>query len=210
MTAQTIGTREEWLAARRELLAAEKEHTRRADELARRRRELPWVPVEKPYAFDTEDGPKTLAGLFDGRSQLIVYHFMLGADWEEGCKSCSFWADNFNGIVEHLAHRDITMVATSLRAAHKRALADAKRGDKKGAPASCHATEDARDLAGAFDALTKRTGACVAKDSELDGQWSQLDSAVLAYGRCIDCQHPQSDRLIGCQRILELVTSAEK
>jgi len=106
--------------------------------------------------------------------------------------------------------RDITMVATSLRAAHKRALAAAKRGDRKGAPASCHATEDARDLSGAFDALTKRTGACVAKDSELDGQWSQLDSAVLAYGRCIDCQHPQADRLIGCQRILELVTSAEK
>jgi hypothetical protein len=106
--------------------------------------------------------------------------------------------------------RDLGMVATSLRAAHKQALAAAKRGDKKGAPASCHASDDARELSGAFDNLTKRTGACVAKDSELDGQWSQLDSAVLAYGRCIDCTHPQADRLIGCQRILELVTSAEK
>ena len=106
--------------------------------------------------------------------------------------------------------RDIAMVATSLRAAHKQALAAAKRGDKKGAPASCHATEGGRELSGVFDNLTKRTGACVAKDSELDGQWSQLDSAVLAYGRCIDCTHPQADRLIGCQRILELVTSAEK
>ena len=106
--------------------------------------------------------------------------------------------------------RDVGMVATSLRAAHKQALAAAKRGDKKGAPASCHTSDDARELSGAFDSLTKRTGACVAKDSELDSQWSQLDSAVLAYGRCIDCTHPQADRLIGCQRILELVTSAEK
>jgi hypothetical protein len=106
--------------------------------------------------------------------------------------------------------RDVGMVATSLRAAHKQALTAAKRGDKKGAPASCHTTDEARALSGAFDNLTKRTGACVAKDSELDSQWSQLDSAVLAYGRCIDCTHPQADRLIGCQRILELVTSAEK
>ena len=106
--------------------------------------------------------------------------------------------------------RDIGMVATSLRAAHKQALAAAKRGDKKGAPASCHTTDDARELSGVFDNLTKRPGACVAKDSELDSQWSQLDSAVLAYGRCIDCTHPQPDRLVGCQRILELVTSAEK
>ena len=99
MTAHNIGTREEWLAARRELLAAEKEHTRRADELARRRRELPWVPVEKAYAFDTEDGRKTLAGLFDGRSQLIVYHFMFGPEYESGCPSCSAIADGFNGVV---------------------------------------------------------------------------------------------------------------
>jgi hypothetical protein len=105
--------------------------------------------------------------------------------------------------------RDIGMVATSLRAAHKQALAAAQRGDKKGAPAGCHATDGARELSAAFDNLTKRTGACVAKDSELDGQWSQLDSAVLAYGRCIDCTHPQADRLIGCQRLMELVTSAE-
>jgi len=114
MTAHDIGTREEWLAARRELLAVEKEHTRRADELARRRRELPWVPVEKPYAFDTEDGRRTLAGLFDGRSQLIVYHFMFGPDYESGCPSCSAIADGFNGVVPHLAHRaDVTMLCVS-------------------------------------------------------------------------------------------------
>ncbi len=106
--------------------------------------------------------------------------------------------------------RDIAMVATSLRAAHKQALAAAKRGDKKGAPATCHASDTDRELSGALDNLTKRTGACVARDSELDSQWNQLESAVLAYGRCIDCTHPQADRLIGCQRLLELVASAEK
>ena len=106
--------------------------------------------------------------------------------------------------------RDIAMVATSLRAAHKQALAAAKRGDKKGAPATCHASDSDRELSGALDNLTKRTGACVARDSELDSQWNQLESAVLAYGRCIDCTHPQADRQIGCQRLLELVASAEK
>ena len=106
--------------------------------------------------------------------------------------------------------RDIAMVSSSLRAAHKQALAAARRGDKKGAAASCQTTDAARALSGAFDNLSKRTGACVARDSELDSQWNQLESAALAYGRCIDCTHPQADRLIGCQRILELVTSAEK
>jgi hypothetical protein len=106
--------------------------------------------------------------------------------------------------------RDIGMVATSLRAAHKQALAAAKRGDKKGAPAACNSAAGARELSAVLDSLMKRTGACVARDSALDGEWSQLESAVLAYGRCIDCTHPQADRLIGCQRILELVTSAEK
>lgn len=106
--------------------------------------------------------------------------------------------------------RDIGMVASSLRAAHKQALATAKGADKKGAPATCHAAEGDRALSNAFDQLTKRTGACVARDSELDSQWNQLDSAVLAYGRCIDCTHPRDDRLTGCQRMMELVTDAEK
>jgi predicted dithiol-disulfide oxidoreductase (DUF899 family) len=114
MTAHTVGTREEWLAARQELLAAEKEHTRRGDELARRRQALPWVPVEKEYAFDTEDGPRTLAELFDGRSQLIVYHFMFGPEYAAGCTSCSAIADGFDGVVPHLAHRaGVTMVCVS-------------------------------------------------------------------------------------------------
>jgi predicted dithiol-disulfide oxidoreductase (DUF899 family) len=105
MTGQRVGTREQWLAARRELLAAEKAHTRRGDELARQRRELPWVPVEKPYAFDTQTGRKTLAELFDGRSQLVVYHFMFGPGYAAGCPACSAIADGFNGFVPHLAHR---------------------------------------------------------------------------------------------------------
>ncbi|MFL5819895.1 MAG: DUF899 domain-containing protein [Solirubrobacteraceae bacterium] len=114
MTDHKVGTREEWLAARRELLAGEKEHTRRGDELARRRRELPWVPVEKEYSFDTEAGRKSLAELFDGRSQLIVYHFMFGPDYEAGCPACSSIADGFNGFVPHLAHRaGVTMLCVS-------------------------------------------------------------------------------------------------
>ena len=109
----TIVSHQDWLAARRELLAAEKEFTRQRDALTRRRQALPWERVDKPYRFDTPSGPRSLAELFDGRSQLIVYHFMLGPDWEEGCKSCSFWADNFNGIPIHLAHRDVTFTAVS-------------------------------------------------------------------------------------------------
>ncbi|HEY7439595.1 MAG TPA: DUF899 domain-containing protein [Acidimicrobiia bacterium] len=112
-TTPKIGTRDEWLRARLELLEAEKEQTRRADALAAQRRALPWVRVEKPYEFDTPQGTRTLADLFDGRGQLVVYHFMFGTDWEEGCPSCSFWADNFNGIAIHLAHRDTSFTAVS-------------------------------------------------------------------------------------------------
>ncbi len=113
LTDHPVVSRHEWLAARREHLAREKEFTRRRDELSRQRRRLPWVRVDQEYLFDTVDGPRTLAELFAGRSQLIVYHFMYGPDWEEGCPSCSFWADNFNGIVVHLNHRDISLIAVS-------------------------------------------------------------------------------------------------
>ena len=108
-----IGTRERWLLARRELLKREKELTRLSDELARQRRQLPWVPVEKEYAFETEEGTRTLPELFDGRSQLLVYHFMFGPEWSEGCTSCSFWADAFDGGIVHLNHRDVTMLCVS-------------------------------------------------------------------------------------------------
>jgi predicted dithiol-disulfide oxidoreductase (DUF899 family) len=103
----------EWLAARQELLVKEKELTRLRDELSRRRRELPWRRVEKSYLFDGPDGKITLADLFAGRGQLVVYHFMFDPEWEEGCKSCSFWADNFDGFYVHLNQRDVTLAAIS-------------------------------------------------------------------------------------------------
>ncbi len=113
MAEHTIGTTEEHLLARLELLKAEKELTRRGDEIARRRRELPWVPVDEEYVFETETGQRTLSELFDGRSQLLVYHFMFGPRWTEGCPLCSFWADSFNGAIVHLARHDVTMVCAS-------------------------------------------------------------------------------------------------
>jgi predicted dithiol-disulfide oxidoreductase (DUF899 family) len=103
----------EWLIARRDLLTREKELTRLRDEVSRHRRELPWVKVDKEYVFDGPDGKETLSDLFDGRSQLIVYHFMFGPDWEEGCKSCSYLADHFDGVNWHLPHRDVTFVVVS-------------------------------------------------------------------------------------------------
>lgn len=103
----------EWTAARKELLAAEKEFTRLRDELSRKRRELPWEKVEKQYWFDGPGGTRSLSDLFQGKSQLAVYHFMFSPEWEEGCKHCSFWADNFNGIDVHLKHRDVSFVAIS-------------------------------------------------------------------------------------------------
>jgi predicted dithiol-disulfide oxidoreductase (DUF899 family) len=109
----------EWLVARKDLLTREKELTRLRDEVSRHRRELPRVEIEKEYVFDGPDGKETLADLFDGRSQLIVYHFMLGPDWEEGCKSCSFLADHFDGAIVHLAHRDVTFAVVSRAPLHK-------------------------------------------------------------------------------------------
>jgi predicted dithiol-disulfide oxidoreductase (DUF899 family) len=112
-----VGTREEWLTARIALLEEEKELTRRSDELARQRRELPWVRIDKEYTFETDEGPKTLAELFDGRSQLLVYHFMFGPSvegWPDaGCPGCSYTADSLDGAVEHLPHRGVTFVAVS-------------------------------------------------------------------------------------------------
>ncbi len=108
-----VGNEDDHRAARVALLGREKELNRLRDELAAERRRLPWVPVTKEYAFDGPDGRVTMRDLFDGRSQLIVYHFMFGPDWEEGCPSCSFWADSFNGMPVHLAHRDASLVAVS-------------------------------------------------------------------------------------------------
>ena len=108
-----VATREEWLKARASLLAAEKEFTHQRDALSAKRRAMPWVKIDKDYVFDAPTGPVKLADLFAGRSQLVVYHFMFDPGWEAGCKSCSFWADNFDRIIVHLNQRNITIMATS-------------------------------------------------------------------------------------------------
>jgi len=113
MQAPKIVSREEWLEARRRLLAKEKDLTRARDEVARNRRELPWVRIEKRYEFEGADGKESLGDLFAGRSQLLIYHFMLGPGWDEGCPSCSFWADGYDGMVVHLGNRDVTFVVVS-------------------------------------------------------------------------------------------------
>jgi predicted dithiol-disulfide oxidoreductase (DUF899 family) len=113
MTTHKIGTREQWLKERLELLKAEKELTRRSDELARRRQDLPWVRVDKEYRFETDEGSASLADLFRGRSQLLIYHFMFGPDFTAGCPACSAIADGFNGFVVHLANHDVMLWAVS-------------------------------------------------------------------------------------------------
>jgi predicted dithiol-disulfide oxidoreductase (DUF899 family) len=113
MTDHEIGTREEWLAARLELLKAEKELTRRSDELAQWRQSLPWVRIDKEYRFETDEGMASLADLFRGRSQLLIYHFMFGPEYTGGCPACSAIADGFNGFAVHLEHHDVAMIAVS-------------------------------------------------------------------------------------------------
>jgi predicted dithiol-disulfide oxidoreductase (DUF899 family) len=126
MTTHAIVSRDEWIEARKRLLAREKEFTRLRDRLSAERRALPWTRVDKDYVFEGPNGKETLSQLFEGRNQLIVYHFMYGPDWETPCKSCSFWADNFNGIIAHLNQRDVTFVAVS-RAPLAKLQAFAKR-----------------------------------------------------------------------------------
>jgi predicted dithiol-disulfide oxidoreductase (DUF899 family) len=126
MTNHKVGTREEWQAARDELLAEEKALTRRNEELAKKRRDLPWVPVEKEYSFETNEGTKSLAELFDGRSQLLIYHFMFGPVYEAGCPACSSIADNLDPNLIHLKARDVTMMLVS-RAPLERLMAFRER-----------------------------------------------------------------------------------
>jgi predicted dithiol-disulfide oxidoreductase (DUF899 family) len=156
MTQHRIGTREEWLMARKELLAQEKELTRRSDELARQRRALPWVPVDKGYRFETNDGLKTLQELFDGRSQLLVYHFMLGPNTPEGCPGCSFAADHFDGALIHLAHHDVTFVCAS-RAPLERLNAYKRRMGWRFPWVSSSGTDFNLDF-GLFEEHQRRTG----------------------------------------------------
>jgi len=143
-TQHKVVSRNEWLEARLAHLAAEKELTRKSDELSRQRRELPWVQVDKNYVFEGPYGPETLADLFADRRQLIIYHFMFGPDWEEGCKSCSFLADHFDATRVHLAHRDVTFAVVS-RAPMPRIQAFQKRMGWRFHWVSAFATDFQRD-----------------------------------------------------------------
>lgn len=157
MSEHKTATREAWLAARLELLDAEKELTRRSDELARRRQALPWVPIDKAYRFDTEEGDASLADLFRGRSQLLVYHFMFGPGYQAGCPSCSMIADGFNGFATHLAQHDVMLWAVS-RAPLARLLAYRQRMGWSFPWASSAASDFNADFSVAFTEAEQREG----------------------------------------------------
>ena len=157
MTGHKTGTRDEWLAARLELLEAEKDLTRRSDELARRRQELPWVRIDKAYRFETDAGSASLADLFQGRSQLLVYHFMFGPDYTAGCPSCSMIADGFNGFAVHLANHDVMLWAVS-RAPLAKLLAYKRRMGWAFPWASSVGGDFDRDFAVAFTEAQQRGG----------------------------------------------------
>ena len=169
MTKHMTGTRNEWLAARLELLEAEKELTRRSDEVARLRQELPWVQVEKEYRFDTDAGRASLADLFDGRSQLLIYHFMFGPDYEAGCPSCSSIADGFNGIAVHLANHDVALSAVS-RAPLAKLQAFKRRMGWTFPWASSHGCEFNADFAVQFTEAQQREGS-IEYNYRREGSW---------------------------------------
>jgi predicted dithiol-disulfide oxidoreductase (DUF899 family) len=157
MASHLITTRKEWLAARLELLKAEKEHTRRGDELARRRQALPWVRIGKAYRFETAEGHASLADLFRGRSQLLVYHFMFGPDYKAGCPSCTSIADGFDGIVPHLANHDVMLWAVS-RAPLAKLQAYRRRMGWTFPWASSNASDFNADFAVSFTEAQQRAG----------------------------------------------------
>ncbi len=169
MTKHMTGTREQWLAARLELLEAEKELTRRSDELAARRQQLPWVRVEKGYRFDTDEGSASLADLFRGRSQLLVYHFMFGPDFAAGCPSCSAIADGFNGFAVHLAHHDVVLSAVS-RAPLAKLQAFKRRMGWTFPWASSHGSDFNADFAVGFSEGQQREGG-VEYNYRREGPW---------------------------------------
>jgi predicted dithiol-disulfide oxidoreductase (DUF899 family) len=169
MTAHTIGTRKEWLAARLELLQAEKELTRRSDELARQRQALPWVRIDKEYRFDTDEGNASLADLFRGRSQLLVYHFMFGPDYDAGCPSCSAIADGFNGIAVHLANHDVMLSAVS-RAPLAKLQAFKQRMGWTFPWASSHSTDFNPDFNVRFSEEQQREGS-IDYNYRREGRW---------------------------------------
>lgn len=157
MTTHPTGTREQWLAARLDLLEAEKALTRQSDEVARQREALPWVRIDKEYRLATEHGTATLADLFAGRSQLLVYHFMFGPIWQAGCPSCSMIADGFDPVVPHLAHHDVTLLAVS-RAPLEKLLAYRQRMGWSFPWASAHDSDFNQDFNVSFTEAQQRSG----------------------------------------------------
>ncbi len=169
MATHTIGTRQDWLAARIELLEAEKALTRQSDELVRRRLELPWVRIDKTYRFDTEQGSASLADLFQGRSQLLIYHFMFGPDYTAGCPSCSSIADGFNGSAVHLANHDVTLMAVS-RAPLEKLQAFKQRMGWTFPWASSFGTDFNTDFSVGFTELQQREGG-IEYNFHREGAW---------------------------------------
>jgi predicted dithiol-disulfide oxidoreductase (DUF899 family) len=182
MTKHTTGTREEWLAARVELLEAEKALTRRSDELARRRQELPWVRIDKEYSFQTEEGTASLADLFQGRSQLLVYHFMFGPEYTAGCPSCSTIADGFDGSVVHLANHDVMLWAIS-RAPFEKLQAYERRMGWSFPWASSFGNDFNYDFQVTFTPEQQQSGAVEYNFHAMDTRSELTDEATLAvYG----------------------------
>jgi predicted dithiol-disulfide oxidoreductase (DUF899 family) len=177
MTAHATGTREQWLAARIELLEAEKELTRHSDDVARQRRQLPWVPVAKEYRFETEAGAASLADLFEGCSQLLVYHFMFGPDYTGGCPSCSAIADGFNGSVVHLANHDVRLIAVS-RAPLDQLLAYRRRMGWSFPWASAHDSEFNLDFNVSCTEEQQRSGSIDYNFRTMDTGWLWADEAA--------------------------------
>jgi predicted dithiol-disulfide oxidoreductase (DUF899 family) len=172
------GTREDWLAARLELLDAEKELTRRSDELARQRQALPWVRIDKKYRFDTDEGSASLADLFRGRSQLLVYHYMFGPDYKAGCATCSTIADGFNGIAVHLANHDVTLAAVS-RAPLAKIQAYKRRMGWTFPWASSFAGDFNADYCASFSEVQQREGG-IEYNYRREPAWLQRDDEGMA------------------------------
>jgi predicted dithiol-disulfide oxidoreductase (DUF899 family) len=179
MTKHMTGTREEWLAARLELLEAEKELTRRSDELARRRQELPWVRIDKEYRFETDEGTASLADLFRGRSQLLIYHFMFGPEYTAGCPSCSAIADGFNGFVVHLANHDVMLWVVS-RAPLEKLQAYKQRMGWSFPWASSFGSDFNYDFGVAFTEEQQRSGVVEYNFRAMDTKSELSDSDTLA------------------------------
>lgn len=209
MTVNQVVSLDEWLGRRRKLLVAEKAATRQMDEVARLRRELPWTQTPD-YRFESEDGPKSLADLFEGRSQLLVYHFMLGPDWEEGCKSCSFLADHFDGPNRHLQHHDVKLAVVS-RAPLDKILAFKRRMGWRFPWVSSHGSEFNFDFGVSFPDGREDAGPKVYNYRETDQVMDEMPGmSVFAKDGAGVVYHTYStyarglDLLLGAHNLLDL------